>query len=128
MKVSFGSTYAIRFNYEKHPFPEKKRTYYQCSNRETNDFIEDFTSIYKGKNDISAINPAKQMYYISVNGRMDEFVEYMTTHIYPTVNIKKVNKEELENAQITSVGRKRNEDLKISNIICSYECNKLTDN
>ena len=119
MRVSFGSTYAIKYNYTL-----MKAYGYATPDRNLRTFIGSYNSACKDDDDISAINPAKKTYYIKINDFDDIAFERNAMKFKVKSKIRKVNDNEMRGAVITSVGPTNDEISLISDKIIDYERNK----
>ena len=116
--ISFGSIYCINYDYKEVRVPGA--TIYRSKNEKVNDFVEYYNKKGKDKDDISAINPEKRLYFIKVNDKKDNLFEYQTQNLYG-IKIKKVTEKDMEGANITSIGKSDNEKETVSKYIGNYE-------
>ena len=120
--VSFGSTYAIKYNYAL-----LKAYGYATPNNQLRTFIGTYNTTIKADDAISAINPVTQTYYIKIPNSKDKYFEKFAKDMSVKSKIRKVNNNEMRGAIITSVGRTKNELDIISDKIAQYEHSKYME-
>ena len=125
--VSFGSTYAIKYNYTRN-YESKglgDRSY-KSEDGTVDEFIREFDRRLKGKNDVSSFCPEKNLYFLNVKNNKDKKLEFFAGLL--GIEIKKVNPKDMRGTQIVSVGSSRDGidgELKtISRMITSYRLMK----
>lgn len=123
MRISFGSTYAIKYNYTL-----MKAYGYATPDKKLRTFIDVYNGVCKDNDEISAINPAKKTYYIKINDFDDIAFEQYAKRFKVKSKIRKVNNDEMSGATITSVGLTNDEISLISDKIIDYEQNKQLKN
>ena len=120
MRINFGSTYAIKYNYIL-----MKAYGYASVDSSVRNLVEIFSNNVKNKDDISAINPEQKIYYYKTADKNDsKFEAYAKAFNVP---IKKVNPHKIESAIITSVGRASDEIGRISDALSKYEHSKMLE-
>ena len=123
MRINFGSTYAIKFNYDLY-----KAYGYASKNADVRNFVEIYNRKYKGKDEISAINPQAKTYFIKMPNSKDAKFESLAKTFLVKSQIRKVNDHKIEGAVITSVGKTNYEQAFICEKICDYERTKNLEN
>ena len=116
MRVSFGSTYAIKYNYTL-----MKAYGYASTNADVRNFVEIYNKNYKGKDEISAISPETKTYFIKMPNSKDAKFENLAKIFMVKSQIRKVNDHKMEGATITSIGKTNYEQAIICGKICDYE-------
>lgn len=114
--VSFGSTYAIKYNYTL-----MKAYGYATPDNEKRNFIDAYNAVVKDKNEISAINPETKTYFIKMPNEKDVIFEGIVNKMSLKSKFRKVNDKKMNGAVITSVGPTKNEIYNISHRISNYE-------
>ena len=116
MRINFGSTYAIKYNYTL-----MKAYGYATPDRNLRTFIDVYNGVCKDNDEISAINPATKTYYIKINDFDDIAFEQYAKRFKVKSKIRKVNNDEMSGAVITSIGQSDEEIYQISKKLCDYE-------
>ena len=114
--ISFGSTYAIKYNY-KRVLPGE----YETPDFNIRQFIGVYNDYSKTKNDISAINPKTETYYIKISDSKDKLLENDIKYYNISSKVKKVDDKEMVGAIITSIGKNGFEIKRISEAINDYK-------
>ena len=121
--VSFGSTYAIKYDYTLF-----KAYGYASTNSDVRNFVDVYNRHAKGKDEISAINPEEKTYFIKMPDSKDKKFENLLKAFYVKSKVRKVNEHKMEGAVITSIGATKDEIALISDKISDYEHSKQLEN
>ena len=116
MRISFGSTYAIKYNYTL-----MKAYGYATPDSKLRTFIGTYNSLGKDKDEISAINPGSKTYYIKMSDSKDKEFEEYAKELKVKSKIKKVDDNKMRGAIVTSIGQSNEELHLISKRICDYK-------
>ena len=114
MQVSFGSTYAIKYDYTLYKYYG-----FASKNPGVIKFVEHLNKQRKSRSDITAVNPEKKTYYYKTKDDNDVYFEAFADK--SNIKVKKVSDKELEGATITSVGKCNNEINRVSRQIGLYK-------
>ena len=114
--LSFGSTYAVKYDYRR-VLPGE----YETTDFDVKQFIEVYNNYSKSKDDISAINPKTKTYYIKTSDSKDKLIENDINTFELKSKVKKVDDDKMVGAVITSIGKNGFELVNISKTINSYE-------
>lgn len=117
--VSFGSTYAIKYNY-KCVLPGE----YETPDFDIKQFIHVYNEYSKTKNDVSAFNPKTKTYYMKISDSKDKLLENDIKYHNLSSIVKKVDEKEMVGAVITSIGKNGFEISSISEVIKDYKNSK----
>lgn len=121
--VSFGSTYAVKYNHIL-----MKAYGYASPKTNVREFIDTYNSYVKEKDEVSAINPETNTYFIKMNDEKDSLFEELQANWGIKGVFKKVKDNNMSGATVTSVGRTKNEIGIISDKISRYERYKQLEN
>lgn len=106
MKVSFRSTYAIKYKHIENPNQVGLQgKSYISKNPKIDKFIREFDKL-KGKDDISSYNSQKQIYFLKIADKSDKKLESLAKRL--NISVRKVNSKEMNGTQIVSVGNNEN--------------------